>query len=57
MESNKQVETFDVDDVVQAECNLEPVKCRHCGSLEVTYHQYQVDAYCSDCGEWQNAVS
>ena len=27
--------------------------CVHCGSHEVTYHQYIGDSYCSECGEWQ----
>jgi hypothetical protein len=44
---------FSVDEVREAECTLEPMKCIHCDSLEVTFHQYVNDAYCADCGEWQ----
>jgi len=44
---------YTVEDVIQAECNLEPLKCKHCGSLEVVYHQYIGDAYCMSCGKWQ----
>jgi len=29
------------------------LRCVHCRSCEVTYHQSVGDAYCSDCGEWQ----
>ena len=42
-----------VQDVINAEINLEPLACVHCGSHEVTYHQYIGDAHCSECGEWQ----
>ena len=45
--------TYGVQDVIDAECNLEPLKCRHCGSLEVTYNQYIGDAHCAYCGKWQ----
>lgn len=48
-------ETFTADEVRNAECNLEPIKCKHCESLEVTFYQY-VDggqAHCAECGEWQ----
>ena len=46
-----------IKDVQQAECNLEPLHCLNCDSTEVTYHQYIGDAYCSDCGEWQEDIS
>ena len=46
-------ETFDVQDVINAGHNLEPLQCRFCGSLEVTFHQYIGDACCGDCGKWQ----
>ena len=45
--------TYDVQDVINAECNVEPLECRYCGSLEVVYHQYIGDASCEECGEWQ----
>ena len=45
--------TYDVQDVINAGYNLEPLKCRYCESLEVTYMQYIGDAQCSGCGEWQ----
>ena len=44
---------YDVEDTIEAEINLEPLKCRHCGSYEVTYHDSQGDAYCASCGYWQ----
>ena len=44
---------YDVQDVINAECTLEPIKCRYCGSLEVDFNQYIGDAYCSHCGNWQ----
>jgi ribosomal protein S27E len=46
--------TYDVQDVVNAEYNLEPLKCRWCGSKEVTYDQGVGDAYCASCGDWQS---
>jgi len=44
---------YTIKDVKEAECNLEPLHCVQCDSKEVTYHQYVGDAYCSDCGIWQ----
>lgn len=46
-------EFYDVDDVIAAECNLEPIKCRFCDSLEVDFLQYLGDAFCGMCGLWQ----
>ena len=47
-------EFYDVQDVVNAEFNLEPLKCRHCGHIgETTFHQYVGDALCEMCGKWQ----
>ena len=46
-------ETYDVQDVINAECTLEPIKCRFCGSLSVIYMQYVGDASCENCGKWQ----
>lgn len=28
--------------------------CKHCGSKEVSFDQGVNDAYCADCGRWQN---
>ena len=47
------MKAYDVQDVINAEYSLEPMICRYCGSLEVTYFQYVGDASCSNCGEWQ----
>ena len=47
------MKTYDVQDIIDAECNLEPLECRYCHSLEVIYHQYIGDAYCQECGRWQ----
>lgn len=46
---------FSVHDVLEAGYNLEPLKCLHCGSFEVTFNQYVEDAHCADCGKWQLA--
>jgi len=48
------VHYFSVDEVREVECTLEPMKCLHCESLEVTFNQLVNDAYCSECGEWQS---
>ena len=47
------VKTHDVQDVINYGYTLEPLKCRACGSLEVTFMQYVGDASCASCGEWQ----
>ena len=44
---------YTIKDIKKAECNLEPLHCVHCDSKEVTYNQHIGDAYCSDCGSWQ----
>lgn len=45
---------FDVQDIIDAEYNLEPLKCRYCGSVhDVTYSYTVGDAYCEICGKWQ----
>ncbi len=52
--SEKDEKHYDVQDVIDAECNLEPLKCRHCGHVgEVTYYDYAGDGYCGVCGRWQ----
>ena len=50
----KQIKTYSVEDVKSCGYNLKPIKCKHCQSLEVTYHQYIGDASCQECGEWQS---
>ncbi len=47
------MDTYTAEDIFEAECNLEPLQCMKCGSLEVTYNQYIMDAFCADCGTWQ----
>jgi len=48
------METYDIQDVLDAHYTLGPLKCRYCGGLEVTFHQYQIeDGHCADCGKWQ----
>lgn len=49
----KEKEFYDIEDVINAGYNLEPIKCRKCGSLEVEFLQYIGDATCSNCGSWQ----
>jgi ribosomal protein S27E len=45
---------YDIQDVINAEYNLEPLKCRHCKHIgKVTYYYTAKDAHCAVCGEWQ----
>lgn len=45
---------YDVQDIIDAEYNLEPLKCRYCGSeYDVIYAWGIGDAYCEICGKWQ----
>lgn len=47
---------YDVQDIINAECSVEPVKCRHCGIVgETTFNQGMNDAFCASCGKWQLA--
>lgn len=45
---------YSVAEVRAAGYTLEPMKCVHCGSTEVTFNQYFNDAYCATCGKWQD---
>ncbi|KKK78797.1 hypothetical protein LCGC14_2839980, partial [marine sediment metagenome] len=47
------VKTYSVEEVIAAEYTLEPMKCKYCESLEVTFLQYIGDAHCAECGRWQ----
>jgi len=50
----EEVKSYDVQDVINAESTLEPIKCRHCKKVgNVVYHQDIGDAYCENCGKWQ----
>ena len=41
-------------DIIEREYNLcWPLTCIYCGSKEVWFSQYQVDARCQCCGKWQ----
>lgn len=51
------MEGYDVQDVINAECTLEPIVCRFCGSEEVTFNQGIGDGYCATCGQWQGDES
>lgn len=46
-------QTYTVHDVITAECTLGPIKCMFCGSTEVEFNQAIGDAYCQQCGKWQ----
>jgi hypothetical protein len=46
-------EQFDVQDVIDAGCTLEPLVCRSCQSTKVMFNQAIGDAYCATCGHWQ----
>ena len=46
--------TYTIHDVLAAECDLQPMKCIHCGYVGMTnYFQYIGDAHCEICGKWQ----
>jgi len=49
--------TYTVEEVLAAECTLEPMECKFCHSQEVVFLQYVGDACCQDCGEWQLEAS
>jgi len=50
----KTKESYTIEDIINAGCNLEPVKCIHCGHIgEVVFLQYVGDAICEICGKWQ----
>jgi hypothetical protein len=51
--TEKPKQYYTVSDIKKAGFNLGPLKCVHCGSGEVTYHQASKDAYCAECGNWQ----
>ena len=53
MKEEKSKKAYSVEDVQEAGYTLEPIKCKFCGSLEVSYHQYIGDGYCNECGKWQ----
>jgi len=54
--NKKKKKSYDVQDVINAEYTLEPIKCRHCGVVgETTFYQYMGDAHCALCGKWQLA--
>jgi len=46
-------QTYDVQDIIDVGYNLDPLICRYCNSLEVTYYQDVGDAHCARCGAWQ----
>lgn len=43
-----------INDVIKAGYNIEPLTCLNCNSQEVTFNQHLNDAYCSECGTWQD---
>jgi hypothetical protein len=47
---------YTVYDLRNARCQLNPMVCVHCKSLELWYDQYQGDAKCSVCGRWQTTL-
>ena len=42
-----------VEDILEAEFNLEPLICKFCERNNVIFHQYIGDGYCECCGRWQ----
>ena len=53
IETTEQKKYF-VNDVINAGHNIEPLTCLNCNSQEVTFNQHLNDAYCSECGTWQD---
>lgn len=49
-------EKYYLEDIIESECNLEPLHCKECDSDEVMYHQYIGDAHCENCGQWQSEL-
>ena len=46
---------YTVQQAIDAECTLEPIKCEHCGHVgEVSYNQVVGDYHCAVCGYWHN---
>ena len=43
-----------VNDVINSGHNIEPLTCLNCSGQEVTFNQHLNDAYCSECGTWQD---
>lgn len=53
-ESKEDKKSYDIQDQINAEYTLEPLKCRACGKVgEVVFDQAVGDASCQHCGEWQ----
>ena len=50
---DKKIKGYNVEDVLRAECNLEPLICKFCGSDAVIFNQYVGDGCCEKCGRWQ----
>ena len=50
---DKPKKEYQVEEILQAGYNLEPIVCQFCGSHEVVFDQYIGDAYCEACGRWQ----
>jgi len=45
---------YTIQDIINAEFNLEPLTCVHCHHVgEVTFLQYVGDGQCGMCGKWQ----
>lgn len=46
--------TYTVQDILQAHCNLEPLRCVHCNHVgEVVFSSLVNDGRCQVCGVWQ----
>ena len=50
----KEQRKYFINDVINAGYNIEPSTCLNCNSQEVTFNQHLNDAYCSECGTWQD---
>lgn len=47
------LQSFTIEQLMQAGYTLAPLRCKFCGSLEVEYSSLSHDALCGTCGRWQ----
>ena len=45
---------YTIEDYLQARCNLDNIKCKHCDEIgEVVINSKVADGCCQICGKWQ----
>lgn len=54
-EGDRMRKYFTVQQAIDAESTLHPIRCDHCNHIgEVTYDQIVGDYYCAVCGYWHD---